>query len=58
MLSPDQIDQIVEHTETSLDRAVQTRRITLDEYNKELKELHIWESNQYRLAAKHGIAVD
>ena len=42
MLTPEQIDQIVDVSESALDRDVQAHRITLAEYDHKLNELYTW----------------
>jgi hypothetical protein len=42
VLTPDQIDQIVDVSESALDRDMQAHRITLVEYDHKLNELYTW----------------
>ena len=51
MLTPDQIDQIVDVSESALDRDMQAHRITLVEYDHKLNELYTWARAQRDQAA-------
>ena len=51
MLTPDQIDQIVDVSESALDRDVQAHRITLAEYDRKIDELYTWARDQRKQAA-------
>ena len=58
MLTPDQIDQILDISEATLDRDVQARRITLEEYNQKLDELYDWARAQQKQAANSAIILN
>ena len=58
MLTPDQIDQILDISEATLDRDVQARRITLEEYNQKLDELYDWARAQQKQAANSDLIIN
>ena len=51
MLTNEQIDQIVDVSESALDRDVQSHRITLAEYDRKIDELYAWARAQRDQAA-------
>jgi hypothetical protein len=51
MLTNEQIDQIVDVSESALDRDVQAHRITLAEYDRKIDELYAWARAQRDQAA-------